>query len=114
MTAGDLARATITEASRRLSQEIFGRPHQLEVAAAVGELHDGFVIEALLKKAEVRAIAAGLAPPKQSAIRKNLERLVKAGAVRSLPSPRPGSPGYYSAAGDSAFWGFASQLYERG
>jgi len=111
MTVQELRSAPLTQESRDLSNEIFGRPLQLEVAAAATCLEQGFVIDDLCMEVRRRAETAGLDPPKESAVRKNLAKLVAAGALDVLPSSRPGSPGYYSPAQDSAFWSFALELY---
>jgi hypothetical protein len=113
MTLTELADTPLTVGSRDLSQDLFGREYQLEVAVAVVRLEAGFVIDDLYMEARRRAADAGLDPPKESAVRKSLAKLVAAGAVDVLPPARRGSPGYYSPAADSAFWPFALQLATR-
>lgn len=108
-----VAHARLTQESRDLSNAIFGRPHQLEVATAVAAMDGGFVIEDLVIKARERASDGGLDPPKDSAVRKNLARLVSGGAVDALPPTRPGIAGYYSVGEASPFWPFLLDLYER-
>lgn len=109
----EVAQAALTPRSRELSNAVFGRPHQLEVATAVGAMDAGFVVEDLVLKARERATDAGLDPPKESAVRKNLTKLVSAGAVSVLPSTRPGIAGYYSVDETAPFWPFLLDLYGR-
>jgi hypothetical protein len=113
MTISELAQAQLTAESRVLSNAIFGRDYQLEIAAAAAGLEAGFVTDDLWMETRRRAEDAGLVPPKESAVRTSLARLVSAGALDLLPPSRPGSPGYYSPARESAFWPFALELYAR-
>ncbi len=113
MTVHEVAQATPTTSSRALSKTIFGRDHQLEVGVAAAHMEGGFAAEDLVLEARRAAADAGLDPPKESAVRTNLARLVTARAVIEFPQPRPGSPAHYSAAKESAFWAFALELYSR-
>jgi hypothetical protein len=110
MTLPQLAQTATTQALRDVSQTVFGRPHQLEIAAAIAGIQGGFEIDDLHREAQDAASSAGLDRPSRSATQKNLAKLVAAGAVNELPPPRPGVPGYYSAAAASAFWAFALEL----
>lgn len=109
----EVTQATISSASRKISNDLFGREYQLEVASAAAGLEAGFLVEDLVDEVGRRAHDAGVEVPKQSAIRKSLARLVEAGVIDMLPAPRRGSPAHYTAAPDSGFWLFAVQLYAR-
>jgi hypothetical protein len=110
MTLGRFVEAEPTEEARTLSSLVFGRPYQLEVAAALAALQDSSTIERIYLKARERASAAGLDPPKEGAVRKSIARLIDAKAVDEFPGERPGSPGYFSANSGSGFWDFALDL----
>lgn len=113
MTIPEVRQATVTRASRRLSNGLFGREYQLEVAATAASLDPGFLVEDLSEEVTRRAREADVEVPKLSAVRKNLAKLVEAGVVDMLPASRPGSPAHYTAVVESGFWTFAAQLYAR-
>src|SRR3954453_17619247 len=80
MTLPQLAHIVPTQSLRALSQTVFGRPHQLEIAAAVAGIQEGFEVDALHRQAQDAATSADLDPPSLGATRKNLARLIAVGA----------------------------------
>jgi hypothetical protein len=112
MTLSDLAAAPLSVGVRRVSNAVFGRPHQLEVAAAVAALGPNSTIEEIALKCRERGDDAGLEPPKEAAVRKSVERLVVMKAVDSFPAPRPGSPAYFAPVSANPFWDLAMKMHE--
>lgn len=111
-TLSGLADAQISLPVRKVSNSFFGRPHQLEVAAAIAALSTGSTIEEITLQCRVRAVEAGLEPPKEGAVRKSVERLVLVKALDTFPSPRPGSPAYFAPTAASPFWDLALNIYQ--
>lgn len=110
MTLARLARSGLTEQTREISNAVFGRPYQLEVASAIAALDANSTVDEIYMKTRERAGEAQLEPPKEGAVRKSVDRLVIAKAVDGFPPQRPGAPGYFAPNSDSAFWDFAAEL----
>lgn len=113
MTVQMAAQVRPAQGIRRISRDLFGRTHQLEVAFTAATLEPGFVLDDLIRNVQDRAEAAGLELPKESSVRKNSMRLVDAGALDMLPSSGPGSPARYTAVQGSPFWALALELDRR-
>lgn len=110
MTVSDISGVRTSNGLRALSNSVFGRHYELEIAAALADLGESSTVEEIFLKARERAIDAGLEVPKEGAVRTSVGRLVTAGALSALSSPRPGIPGYFEPRTQSAFWAFASEL----
>jgi hypothetical protein len=106
-----LADARLTGEIREISNLIFGRPYQLEVAAAIAALGTNSTIDEIYMRTRERAKNAKLDPPKEGSVRKSVERLVTAKAVHGFPAQRAGNPGYFDPNSESAFWDFALELH---
>lgn len=93
---------------RELSQEAFGRPHQLEVAAAVAELKGTFTVEEVIEEVGTQAKSAGEDAPGASSVRKGLARL---SALRTLSrvKARNGESDLWMAT-ESKFWPWLGDL----
>jgi hypothetical protein len=111
-TLSGLADAQISVSVRKVSKSFFGRPHQLEVAAAIAARGTGSTIEEITQECRERAVEAGLEPPKEGAVRKSVERLVLIRALDTFPSPRPGSPAYFAPLSSSPLWDLALSIYQ--
>jgi len=94
---------------RDISKEVFGRPHQLEVALVVADFREPFQAEQVITEAREHAAGHEIAPPSHSSIRKCLSRLVRLGVVDLVPDPTIGSPDIYSVA-ESSFWNWIAEL----
>jgi hypothetical protein len=99
-----------TQTLRDLSNSLFGRPHQLEIAVAIASHSGALTIDEVLDLAQMRAGEAGLDVPKRGAVSKSIDRLVLAKALEEFPSPRPGSPCYFTQIDGSSFWGLVGEL----
>jgi hypothetical protein len=113
MTLRSAARAESSVRCRGLSNDLFGRSFQLEIAFAAAALTSGFTLEELESEIRARAIRADLEPPKSSAVRTGVHRLMNVGVIIELSSPRPGVPTYYQPAPNSSFWPFVMELMGR-
>lgn len=93
---------------RELSNEAFGRPHQLEIAAAVAGLEGTFTVEEVLERVRALARNAGEDAPGPSAVRKGLARL---SALRTLSrvKARKGESDLWMAT-ESKFWPWLNDL----
>jgi len=110
MTLPSFAAVPLTADLRNISNRVFGREYQLEIAAALAALDRSSTVEEIFLKARERAESADLEIPKESSVRTAVERLAVAGAVTEFPSPRPGIAGYFEPRPGSSFWDFALEL----
>lgn len=97
--------------SRRLrsaSQDLFGRESQLETAFALAAVGPAS-FEEVLAEVGRRAANESLHPPKASAVRKGLAKLVDAGCATRL-GEGPGVTQYFAPQAASAFWPFLLEL----
>jgi hypothetical protein len=106
-----IAKRQLTPSARDLSQELFGRPHQLEVAAAAARLEPTFSFEEAYEEARSTALSAGLEPPGRSAVRTNLQRLARAGALTQVLGTRTGEKHAWVRAESSSFWTWLAQAW---
>jgi hypothetical protein len=106
-----LAKRQLTQSARDLSQEVFGRPHQLEVAAAVARVEATFTFEEAYEEAKSRALSAGLEPPGRSAVRTNLQRLARAGALTQVVGASTGEKHAWVRVESNPFWTWLAQAW---
>jgi hypothetical protein len=111
MMLSRLSEAQLTDEVRKVSNSVFGRPCQLEVAAAIAALDTNSTIDDIYMKTRERAEEAGLDSPKVGAVRKSVDRLATARALVEFPAQRPGTPSYFNPNSDSAFWDLALELH---
>src|SRR5262249_27303144 len=81
---------------RHISDEVFNRPHQLEVAQAVALQEESFQAGDVIDAIGERCSADGEEPPSDSAVRKNLTKLARLGVVKHVKSTVRGSAGIWT------------------
>lgn len=96
-------------ALRQISAEVFGRPHQLEVAQAVAEQAGSFVAEEIIDLVRQRAKDAGEDFPSHSSVRKNLAKLARLRVVNHVESTRRGTPDIWTRE-RSPLWKWLDEL----
>jgi hypothetical protein len=98
---------------RRLSNLIFGRDHQFEVAQAVAVLDPAIGAEDVIDEVRRRSAAEDGGRPSEATVRKCLERLELMGAVRSARSGRVGVADVWLRQDDSPFWRWLQAIAPR-
>jgi hypothetical protein len=97
---------------RDISNEVFNRPHQLEVAQAASRQAASFSAGEVIGAVRERARDAGQAPPGDSAARKNLQRLAALRVVRHVQDPAVGQSDMWQRE-PSLFWEWLEELEKR-
>jgi hypothetical protein len=98
---------------RELSNRVFGREHQLEVAQAVLALGEDMAADDVVDEVRRRSAAEGGGRPSGSAIRNGLVRLEPMGAVTCARSGKVGTADVWLRQTDSTFWGWLAQVAPR-
>jgi hypothetical protein len=98
---------------RAVSNRVFGREHQFEVAQAVLALGEDMAADDLVDEVRRRSAAEGGGRPSTSAIRNCLERLEPMGAVKCARSGKVGTADVWLRQTDSAFWEWLADVAPR-
>jgi hypothetical protein len=98
---------------RALSNRVFGRDHQIEVAEAVLVLGNDMSADEVIDEVRQRSASEGGGRPSPTAIRNCLERLEPMGAVRCARSGKVGTADVWMRETTSGVWEWLAEVAPR-